>query len=68
MSKIITAFNGRLLFKIGAFLRSREGFIVEEQEYTDTGARTTVQDSMGFRYEVTVKTLGRIQMEAACAE
>jgi len=59
MRKPITTFNGWLLGKINNYLKAREGCTVETTEYTDVGARTIIQDSLGFRYEVSVRMLGR---------
>lgn len=59
--KSITTFNGWLLNKISSYLSSKEGFTIETSSYMQDGIRTIVQDSFGFRYELQVKTLGRIQ-------
>jgi len=60
MRPSVTTFNGWLISKLTGFLNVREGFTIEATEYTEGGAVSTVRDSLGFRYEVRVKTLGRI--------
>lgn len=60
MKKPVTTFNGWLIEKISGYLKSREGCTIEATEYTEDGARSIVRDSLGYRYEVNVKTLGRI--------
>jgi len=52
-----------LFQKIVGYLVEREGckFDCEDTQSTETTSRTIVQDSFGFRYEVQVKVLGRIQ-------
>jgi len=54
-----TTFNGLLIAKIIGYLTSREGCSNSNTEYTSDGVRTVIQDAMGFRYEVQVKTIGR---------
>lgn len=57
----ITSFNGWILTKINGYLEKREGCSVHTTEYTNDGARTVLQDSLGFVYEVSIKTIGRTQ-------
>lgn len=59
--KPITSFNGWLIGKITVYLASKQGFITEESCYTATGIKSTVRDAFGYRYEIHVKTLNRIQ-------
>lgn len=58
-----TPFNGRMLAKIGSFLETKEGCQVLDIDYTYAGAKTTIQDSFGFRYELEIKTIGRTQTD-----
>ena len=55
------SFNDWLLSKITGYLNSKEGFITEEVEHTATGMKSIVRDAFGYRYEVHVKTLSRLQ-------
>lgn len=56
----MTAFNGWLLGKLTSFLTSKEGFIIDTSHYTADGIRSEVRDAMGFRYEITIRGIGRI--------
>lgn len=60
MKSPLTTFNGWILSKINTYLKISEGCTIETSNYTNDGARTIVQDSFGFRYEIQIKTLGRI--------
>lgn len=55
--------NQWLFEKIINYLSQHEGCetIPDEQEAQGHVIRTIVQDSFGFRYEIRVKTLGRLQ-------
>ena len=59
-NKVITSFNGWMLMKIVSYLSAKEGCHVERTEYTAEGARTIIQDSFGYRYEVRIETLSRL--------
>lgn len=50
-----------LFAKIISYLTGREGYSIDTQVFSDNDARAIVQDAFGFRYEVQVKVLGRIQ-------
>lgn len=52
-------FNGWILDKINAYLEQHEGCSVHNNEDTPHESRALIQDSLGFVYEVTVKTLRR---------
>lgn len=56
-----TKFNGWMLGKIRRFLEVREGCLSHSGGYTKDGARLTIQDSLGFIYEINIKTVGRSQ-------
>lgn len=56
----MTTFNGWLINKIIAHLTNSEGCTVETSEYTLDGIKAILRDAFGFRYEVHVKTLSRI--------
>lgn len=58
--KSITALNTWVLTKITSYLSTREGFIVEESEPTANGMKSIVRDSLGHRYEVSVKIISRL--------
>lgn len=51
-------FTEFIMSKLLKFLTIKEGFTLEYQETAD---KLVIRDSMGFRYEVHVKLIGRIQ-------
>ena len=54
--------NNWILTKLLAYLTAKEGFTIsEEPEDVINGKKATIQDVFGYRYEVQVKVLGRIQ-------
>lgn len=63
MSAPITMLNKWILEKISNNLKNREGCTVNELGYTNEGAKTVITDSLGFIYEINIKTIGRIQHE-----
>lgn len=60
----ITPFNLWILKKINSYLEIREGCKVVSTNYTLDGAKTIMQDTFGFQYEVHVKTTGRCQNDS----
>lgn len=56
----VKSFNGWVMSKIMSYLSAKEGMQTEIAHYTGDGMRCIIQDSMGFRYEIIVKTIGRI--------
>ena len=50
-----------LFAKVMLHLKNHEGCSVQEPIKTSDSLRATIQDSLGFRYEVQIKCLGRIQ-------
>lgn len=46
--------------KITRLLKNHEGMQSYDTEYTLEGIKTIVTDSFGYRYEIQVKTLGRL--------
>ena len=56
-----TTFNAWILSKILNFLKNREGMDYSNTEYTLDGIKTTVTDAFGYRYEIHVKIIGRLQ-------
>lgn len=42
-------------------LKNHEGCTINDPTKTSDSLRSIVQDSLGFRYEVQIKCLGRIQ-------
>lgn len=63
MSTSVTALNQWILTKISTFLVNKEGCLIEasDRHPSSDSARVVVQDAFGFRYEVHIKTLGRLQ-------
>ena len=55
-----TFLNQWVLTKIVDYLSIKEGCSVLSTEFTNTGARGIVQDALGFQYEVSIKTIGRL--------
>lgn len=55
-----TPFNQWLVSKLVSYLVGKEGFSTETQNFTDEGMKAIVVDTFGFRYEINVKTLSRI--------
>lgn len=60
MMNPITPFNSWILGKLTAYLASKEGCLVEAAEYTKDGMKTVVRDAFGYRYELNIKTLSRV--------
>ncbi len=58
--KSITYLNSWVLTKIISYLATREGFMIEESEHTNSGMKSIVRDSLGHRYEVQVKLISRL--------
>lgn len=56
----MTSFNDWILNKISGYLKHKEGCQVD---FTDEN-KIIVQDVFGFRYEVSVKLLSRLENEA----
>lgn len=56
----VTSLNGWIMAKIVQWLTSKEGVEASALEYTADGARVVLQDAFGFRYEVSIKTLSRV--------
>lgn len=54
-----TPLNNWVLDKILCYLIKKEGFLTEESLFTEKGMSATIRDVFGYRYEVSVKTLGR---------
>jgi len=66
MSK--TTFNGWIMDKITRLLKNHEGMENYATEYTLDGIKTIVTDSFGYRYEIQVKTLGRLGADIEIAK
>lgn len=60
MQAPITSFNGWIISKILNYLLCNEGCITGKANYTGEGVRAEVTDAFGFRYEIQVKTIGRV--------
>lgn len=60
MKNPVTILNNWLLSKITAYLATKQGCVIEDQEYTYSGIKAIVRDSFGYRYEIHVKTLSRL--------
>jgi len=58
--KAVTSFNGWVISKMVAYLTGKEGFSMETFNYTWAGAQVVVKDAFGFRYEINIKTLSRV--------
>lgn len=52
-----------ILTKIFSYLTTNEGMTQESCEYTKTGMKLVMRDSMGYRYEIHVSPLSRINTE-----
>jgi hypothetical protein len=52
-------FDKRVITKILSFLAAKEGFEVEKSN----GIKSIVRDVFGFRYEITVELLSRVNDE-----
>lgn len=52
--------NTWLLNKIGVFLSTKEGCVVDPMKETANGTTIIFQDSFGFRYEMQIKAISRI--------
>lgn len=59
-----TPFNNWILNKIATYLTTKEGCEANGPEYTSEGARVVVQDAFGYRYEISVKTISRIDSDS----
>lgn len=55
------SFNGYLTNKIQAFLESKNGCKLLDTKVNSESVITKIQDSLGFVYEIEVKTIGRVQ-------
>ena len=65
MKAPITSFNGWILSKITNFLSAKEGCEIETSNYTPDGIRAVFKDAFGYRYEISLKTLSRVQTDPA---
>jgi hypothetical protein len=59
--KKLTNFQGKLCQKIVSYLINREGFAMDDMNYTTNGITTTVFDVFGYVYEIEIKMTGRKQ-------
>lgn len=59
MRQPIVSFHGYLLGKILTYLKT-QGCQAELSTYTLDGVKSTIQDDFGFRYEIQIKTIGRV--------
>lgn len=64
----ITTFNNWILTKVTQYLKLAEGCDIKLTEYTSEGARTVLQDSFGFTYEINIRTLGRSHITPLAVE
>lgn len=55
-----TTFNSWVLTKILNYLATSEGCCTENLEYTTEGMKSIIRDSFGYRYEINIRTLSRI--------
>lgn len=58
-----TPFNKWIVDKILSYLASKEGCVIEDSIYTQKGMKAVVMDTFGFRYEIEIKTLSRLNDE-----
>jgi hypothetical protein len=65
MSAPKTFFNEWILSKIVAHLSQREGCNVIKVGFTSEGAESVIEDAFGYQYEVTVRTMGRVQTDSS---
>jgi len=56
-----TTFNGWILNKILSLLKKHEGVTPYGSEYYSEGARGYIVDAFGYRYEIQVIAVGRLQ-------
>ena len=61
MNQPKTPFNFNVLEKIRRYLEAKEGFKLLAMRDTADGMSTEVQDAMGFRYEISIRTINRIR-------
>lgn len=54
------SFNGWIISKINKLMKNHEGMNVEETTYGFDCVTSVITDSFGYRYEIQVKTLGRL--------
>jgi hypothetical protein len=55
----MSKFNNWILTKIESILCSKEGCDFISREEQNDESKVIIQDGFGFRYEITVKSLGR---------
>jgi hypothetical protein len=60
MKNPVTSFNGWIMTKVVAYLSSKEGCVTEHASYSADGMRAIVRDTFGFRYEINIQTLSRV--------
>ena len=49
-----------IFYKISNYLRLKEGFIIEKEGYLGDTQIIILRDVFGYRYELTISTLGKI--------
>lgn len=63
MKAPITMMNLWIANKLGSYMSAKEGCQIETVSYTHTGAQVIITDAFGYRYEIHVETLGRVQTD-----
>jgi len=55
-----TPLNKWILEKIVSYLTIKEGCVLNEEEFTHNGMKAVISDAFGYTYEVSIKTIGRV--------